>query len=225
MITVVIRPSLTQPPFYTHGVRGPSFVVASQRAALQTLAELRLVYDRQLRDTVYRFLPMRTPGSHRSIYISPLAQSSSAIARVMRLLEAMDILHTEAVLDADSQHDTIDYYCHSSENLNHENADLHRQVQQNHHLRTEVEELRRQNELLRQGTIVNTQLRQQLKELKKDLEEIAPLPPRKWKSLRFPTVKPKRISHSAPPAGPSSSTTPAPTTCIEPVIESSPELP
>ncbi|KAG8084495.1 hypothetical protein GUJ93_ZPchr0010g10918 [Zizania palustris] len=118
-------------------------------------------------------MPMRTPGSHRSIYISPLTQSNSAIARTMRLLEAMDNLHIEVVLDADSQHDTIDFYRHTSENLNHENAELRRQVQQNPQLTLEVEELRRQNELLRQGAIVNTQLRHQLKELKKDIEEIA----------------------------------------------------
>ncbi|KAG8100463.1 hypothetical protein GUJ93_ZPchr0013g35083 [Zizania palustris] len=222
-VTVVIRPSATQPPLYTHGVGGPSFVVAIQRAALQSLAELRLVYDCHLRDTIYRFMPMRTPGSHRSIYISSLTQNNSAIARTMRLLEAMDNLHTEAILDADSQHDTIDYYRHSSENLNRENAEFHRQVQQNPQLTLEVEELRRQNELLRQGAMVNTQLRQQLKDLKKDLEEIAPLPPRQRKSLRFPIVKPKRIYRSAPPARPSSSTTP--TVYIEPMIESSPELP
>ncbi|KAG8061146.1 hypothetical protein GUJ93_ZPchr0003g17935 [Zizania palustris] len=46
----------------------------------------------------------------------------------MKLLEAMDNLHTKAILNADSQHDTIDFYHHTSENLNRENAELRRQV-------------------------------------------------------------------------------------------------
>ncbi|KAG8065780.1 hypothetical protein GUJ93_ZPchr0004g39381 [Zizania palustris] len=135
----------------------------------------------------------------------------------MRLLEAMDDLHYEALQDANGQRDTISFYRQSSEDLNRENGDLRRRIQQGHRLAAEAEELRRQNELLQQRVATNPQLRYQIEELKKDIEEIAPLSPRNKKPHRIPTVRPKRISRSAPPAGPSSSSTP--TVSHEPVIE------
>ncbi|KAG8069513.1 hypothetical protein GUJ93_ZPchr0006g41937 [Zizania palustris] len=162
-VTVVICPSPTQPAFYTHGVGGPSFVVASQGNTLQALTELWVIYDSQLYDTNYRFVPMRTPGNPHSVYISTLSQRHSVVGHMICLLEAMDELHTEALLDANGQRNTIDFYRHSSEDLNHENGELRRRVQQGHRLAAEAEELRRQNELLHQSVADTTQLRHQIR--------------------------------------------------------------
>ncbi|KAG8065690.1 hypothetical protein GUJ93_ZPchr0004g38859 [Zizania palustris] len=220
-VTVVVQPSPQTAHTYRGG--GPTFLVASQRTALQALRELRMIYDSELYDTDFRFVPLRTPGSPHSVFVSTLSQRHSAIGHTMRLLEAMDDLHYEALQDANGQRNTISFYRQSSEDLNHENRDLRRLIQQGHRLAAEAEELRRQNELLRQRVATNPQLRYQIEELKKDIEEIAPILPRRKKPLRIPTVRPKRISRSAPPAGPSSSSTP--TVSHEPEIEPSPELP
>ncbi|KAG8037214.1 hypothetical protein GUJ93_ZPchr0020g33570 [Zizania palustris] len=155
-VTVVVQPSPQTAHTYRGG--GPTFLVASQRTALQALTELRMIYDSELYDTDFRFVPLRTPGSPHSVFVSTLSQRHSAIGHTMRLLEAMDDLHYEALQDANGQRDTISFYRHSSEDLNRENGELRRRIQQGHRLAAEAEELRRQNELLRQRVTTNPHL-------------------------------------------------------------------
>ncbi|KAG8047559.1 hypothetical protein GUJ93_ZPchr0008g11511 [Zizania palustris] len=98
-------------PFFTAALGGPTFDVACQRVALQALMELRMIYDDRLQNMSFRLVPKRTPGAHRSIYIGVHSDRDPVMARQTRLLQAMDDLHTEAVLDAEEHHEAVEFLC------------------------------------------------------------------------------------------------------------------
>ncbi|KAG8095827.1 hypothetical protein GUJ93_ZPchr0013g36331 [Zizania palustris] len=107
-VSVTIHGSNDHLPFFTAALGGPTFDVACQRIALQALMELRLIYDDRIQNLSFWPVLKRTLGAHHSIYIGVHSDHDPVMARQTHLLQAMDDLHTEAVLDAEKHHEAKD---------------------------------------------------------------------------------------------------------------------
>ncbi|KAG8095909.1 hypothetical protein GUJ93_ZPchr0013g37104 [Zizania palustris] len=129
-VSLTVHGSGEHLPPYTTALGGPTFDVACQRVALQALMELRMIYDDRLQNSSFRLVPKRTLGAHRSIYLGVHSVRDPVMARQSRLLQAMDDLHTEAVLDADEHHEAVEFLREETKNLIQQNGELQRKIMQ-----------------------------------------------------------------------------------------------
>ncbi|KAG8081498.1 hypothetical protein GUJ93_ZPchr0007g6125 [Zizania palustris] len=115
---------------YTTALGGPTFDVACQRVALQALMELMMIYNDRLQNSSLWLVPKRTPSAYCSIYLGVHSIRDPVMAWQSRLLQAMDDLHTEAVLDADEHHEAVEFLCEETKNLIQQNGELQRKIMQ-----------------------------------------------------------------------------------------------
>ncbi|KAG8069216.1 hypothetical protein GUJ93_ZPchr0005g15531 [Zizania palustris] len=129
-VSLTVHGSGEHLPSYTTALGGPTFNVACQRVALQALVELRMIYDDRLQNPSFRLVPKRTPGAYRSIYLRVHSVHDPVMARQSRLLQAMDDLHTKAVLDADEHHEVVEFLREETKNLIQQNSEQQRKIMQ-----------------------------------------------------------------------------------------------
>ncbi|KAG8091192.1 hypothetical protein GUJ93_ZPchr0011g28941 [Zizania palustris] len=127
-VSLTIHGSSDHLPFFMAALGGPTFDVACQHITLQALMELRMIYDDRLQNSSFRLVPKRTPSTHRSIYIRVHSDRDPVMARQTRLLQAMDDLHTEAVLNAEEHHEAVEFLRQETKSLIQQNGELQRKI-------------------------------------------------------------------------------------------------